>query len=75
MSSAPAAPKDATTKGRRRFTVDALFADHRPQGLQESTEALLRAADAALYEAKREGRDRVVVYGAPELPPPKAQQH
>lgn len=34
MSSVPAAPSEASNaKARRRFTVDALFADHRPQAV------------------------------------------
>jgi PleD family two-component response regulator len=58
------------------LSVSVGIADHSPGSPRESTEALLRAADAALYEAKREGRDRVVVYGAPDLPAaPKVQRH
>jgi diguanylate cyclase (GGDEF)-like protein len=57
------------------LSVSVGIADHSAAHPRESTDALMSAADAALYEAKREGRDRVVVYGASEMPPPKVQRH
>jgi diguanylate cyclase (GGDEF)-like protein len=56
------------------LSVSVGIADHTLEGLKESVEALLKAADAALYEAKREGRDRVVVFGRPDSTPP-VQRH
>ncbi|MDY7232868.1 diguanylate cyclase [Hyalangium rubrum] len=46
------------------LSVSVGIADHSQETPRENTDALLKAADAALYVAKREGRDRVVVYGA-----------
>jgi diguanylate cyclase (GGDEF)-like protein len=60
------------------LSVSVGIADHSLGTPRESTEALLKAADAALYVAKREGRDRVVVYGTstvPIPPPVAAQRH
>jgi len=58
------------------LSVSVGIADHTPGSPRESTESLMRAADAALYEAKREGRDRVVVYGgAPDQTAPSPQRH
>ena len=57
------------------LSVSVGIADHTRESPRESTEVLLKAADAALYEAKREGRDRVVVYGAALVQPPAAQRH
>ncbi|WP_223632132.1 diguanylate cyclase [Corallococcus sp. EGB] len=56
------------------LSISVGVADHTADAPRESTEALLKAADAALYEAKREGRDRVVVYGR-SLHAPAAQRH
>jgi diguanylate cyclase (GGDEF)-like protein len=56
------------------LSVSVGIADHSLEGLKESTDALMKAADAALYEAKREGRDRVVVFGRPDSSPP-VQRH
>ena len=36
---------------------------------------IMKNARQLLKAAKREGRDRVVVYGATEMPPPKVQRH
>jgi two-component system, cell cycle response regulator len=59
------------------LSVSVGIADHSPAMPRACTDELLRAADAALYEAKREGRDRVVVYGASDLACSKAaaQRH
>jgi diguanylate cyclase (GGDEF)-like protein len=46
------------------LSVSVGIADFSADSPRENTDALLKAADAALYVAKREGRDRVVVYGA-----------
>ncbi|NMO20421.1 diguanylate cyclase [Pyxidicoccus fallax] len=56
------------------LSVSVGIADHTLEGPKEDTDALLKAADAALYEAKREGRDRVVVFGRPADSPP-VQRH
>ncbi|WP_375745100.1 diguanylate cyclase [Corallococcus interemptor] len=56
------------------LSISVGVADHTADSPRESTEALLKAADAALYEAKREGRDRVVVYGQ-SMHPTAAQRH
>jgi diguanylate cyclase (GGDEF)-like protein len=56
------------------LSISVGVADHTADSPRESTEALLKAADAALYEAKREGRDRVVVYGR-SLHTSAAQRH
>jgi two-component system cell cycle response regulator len=45
------------------LSVSVGIADFSVDSPREDTDALLKAADAALYVAKREGRDRVVVYG------------
>jgi diguanylate cyclase (GGDEF)-like protein len=60
------------------LSVSVGIADFSQASPREDTEALLKAADAALYVAKREGRDRVVVYGASAgavAPPAVAQGH
>ncbi len=46
-------------------TLSAGVAEHRPG---ESSESLVSRADAALYAAKEQGRDRAVVAPPPEKP-------
>ena len=48
--------------GELRVTVSIGIGSIEPDGLQESPCMLVERADAALYQAKREGRNRVVVF-------------
>jgi diguanylate cyclase (GGDEF)-like protein len=54
----------------RRITISiglACYPEH-----AEDNAAVIRAADAALYEAKRQGRNRVCIYSAPAVAAPAA---
>lgn len=55
------------------LTMSVGVADYSPAAPKESAEELLKAADSALYEAKRAGRDRVTVYRGKDSPQPSAQ--
>lgn len=58
-----------------RLSVSIGVAGHWAQAPKHGAEQLLQAADAALYESKRRGRNRVVVYERDlQLPPREALQ-
>lgn len=58
-----------------RISVSIGVAGHWAQSPKHGAEQLLQAADAALYESKRRGRNRVVVYERDlQLPPREALQ-
>lgn len=54
---APDVPGDSL-----RLSISVGISAHGPQSPKLNPDQLLQAADAALYEAKRRGRDRIVVY-------------
>jgi diguanylate cyclase (GGDEF)-like protein len=58
--------------GRRKITVSIGVAEYPVHG--ETPEQVIAAADEALYEAKREGRDRVRRAGLKLVRPPKAKE-
>jgi two-component system, cell cycle response regulator len=57
------------------LSISVGIADHSAQHPRESTVELMRAADAALYVAKRAGRDQVVVDGVAVGSPADAPRH
>src|SRR5207237_1975669 len=66
------APRSAPVGGPMPFVVSALLALSRVEGLQLQDAAKLdwkQDYDAALQEAKKDGRFVVVVFGGPDCPP------
>lgn len=60
---------DVRAAGPERITMSIGVAIYEPDLGNESPEELLRRADAALYEAKRSGRNRVIMRTRSKAPP------
>ena len=74
MRHAPASRPPLTVAGLPKFTVSFGVVEAQPD---DDLPSLISRADAALFQAKREGRDRVVVFDTlgHEAPAPGGSSH